>query len=62
MELKISYRDGQRAEVKRACTAKKYPAFRVRFAIKKSFALQAYHPNNYKSLISYRKDSLCVKD
>ena len=23
-------------------------AFRVRFAIKKSFALQAYHSNNYK--------------
>ena len=40
--------NGQRAEVKRACTAKEYPAFCVRFAIKKSFALQAYHSNNYK--------------
>ena len=42
--------NGQRAEVKRACTAKEYPAFCVRFAIKKSFALQVYHSNNYKLL------------
>ncbi|MEQ2828213.1 hypothetical protein AAAV69_04525, partial [[Ruminococcus] lactaris] len=40
--------NGQRAEVKRACTAKEYPAFRVRFAIKKLSDLQAYHPNKYK--------------
>ena len=40
--------NGQRAEVKRACTAKEYPDFRVRFVTKKSFSLQAYHSNKYK--------------
>ena len=40
--------NGHRAEVKRACTAKEYPAFRVRFATKKLSDLQAYHPNKYK--------------
>ena len=44
--------NGQRAEVKRACTAKEYPAFRVRFVTKKSFSLQAYHPNKYKFIFS----------
>ena len=38
--------NGQRAEVKRACTAKEYPAFCVRFVTKKFSALQAYHHNN----------------
>ena len=40
--------NGQRAEVKRACTAKEYPCFPRPLRHKKSFALSAYLPNKYK--------------